>query len=306
MKFLFRRWRKQHHAAAATAEDNIGGDGHTWPAELSDDARKLLRELAAKYPHHHISSARPQPANNINLKPQHADLHSYISNMKRRLLAKKPPLPQTSDTSSTVAPPPSSKRRKSLRQHRFSRRRYLRECHGTNLPQLVIMLSLFMLVNAGTITVNAGFLLPQTAINQDVGRKSNDLARKIDQDQPRLSALLQRRQALAKQAATLFSEFTLLADIRQDFNAFTQKLNTSDAIRFIQHTMEEQDSDLPQTRTLVLTLEAESPYLNWLDHRNQMIRQHGGIHILNEAYSAPAGKNYITIQVKMAKTGRLK
>ncbi|XDZ66749.1 hypothetical protein AB8880_04975 [Alphaproteobacteria bacterium LSUCC0684] len=312
MKFLFRQKSEGKNHTAGDLNDVMDKKNHPGPAELSRDAEQLLKRLEEKYgePESNQPSQQKEehlkPVNSINIDSKIIDKNEINLNSKFLFFRRRPKAGTLRPKGKQPCQTTTTAHRKPLQQYRFSRRRYLRECNGTNIPQLVFTLSIFLFINAGTIIINTVFFIPETKINQDIGKQSGDLAQQINSDQPRLSALLKRRQSLAQQAETSFAAFETIPDIRKTFSAMAHQLSTAPQAKLRHHRIEEKDNDLPGTKTLALTLEVETAFLDWLALRDQLKDMSGGAQILEETLIAPPEKSTLNIHIRLAKTGRLK
>ena len=99
--------------------------------------------------------------------------------------------------------------KKKLLQPRFSRRRFLRDYRGTNLLTVIMLFLIVTGMNIGTIITNVSVLIPQTVQNQRAGEESQTFLQKIDRDQPKLAALLKRRQKMNQDVEMVSAEILI-------------------------------------------------------------------------------------------------
>lgn len=196
--------------------------------------------------------------------------------------------------------------KKKLVQLRFSRRRYLRDYRGTNLLTVILLFITLLGFNLGTIITNVSVLLPQTVENRRAGEESQTFLRKIDRDQPKLAALLNRRQKMNAEVETVLQDFDTVSAIREDFANFITALEDSPGINLISQQINEETGELPNVSVVGVSLELETSFLLWLRLRNKMLREIGEINITDEVIIAPPGVPQININVSFSKPGRTK
>jgi len=295
MKFLFRKNPEGTDPPAPAGGINVDGMSAANQHGMSDDAQRLLARLAKKYETPDLNG-KSVTTDEVNMpkSPSGKKIRFFGHRKNNKDKDKKD---QAEKTKSAAKP-------KARQQHRFSRRRYLREYNGNTLLSLVLTVALFLLLNAGTIIINTVFLIPETNFNQDIGKQSGNLARQIEEDQPKLARLLKRRLALSRQAEKSFDEFTQLDNIRNTFSRMVQYLNASGGIKLLQHNIQEQDTELQGIRTLVLSLDAETTFLDWMTLRGELTKMSGGADIIEEGFIAPPGKSTLTVHIRMARSGR--
>ena len=196
--------------------------------------------------------------------------------------------------------------KKKLLQPRFSRRRFLRDYRGTNLLTVILLFLVVTGMNIGTIVTNVSVLIPQTVQNQRAGEESQTFLQKIDRDQPKLAALLKRRQKMNQDVEMVLKDFDTVSKIREDFANFITSLDENPSVNLISQQINENASELPDVSVVGVSLEIETSFLLWLRLRNNMVRQVKEVNITDEVIIAPPGVPQINIQVTFSKPGRTK
>ena len=196
--------------------------------------------------------------------------------------------------------------KKKLLQPRFSRRRFLRDYRGTNLLTVILLFLVVTGMNIGTIVTNVSVLIPQTVQNQRAGEESQTFLQKIDRDQPKLAALLKRRQKMNQDVEMVLKDFDTVSKIREDFANFITSLDDNPSVNLISQQINENASELPDVSVVGVSLEIETSFLLWLRLRNNMVRQVKEVNITDEVIIAPPGVPQINIQVTFSKPGRTK
>ncbi|MGC6485947.1 MAG: hypothetical protein ACON4P_09795 [Candidatus Puniceispirillales bacterium] len=196
--------------------------------------------------------------------------------------------------------------KKKLVQLRFSRRRYLRDYRGTNLLTVILLFIVLLSFNIGTVFTNVSVLIPQTVDNRRAGEESQTFLRQIDRDQPKLAALLSRRQKMNAEVEEVLQDFDTVSEIREDFANFITLLDDNPGINLVSQQINETGGDLPDVSVVAVSLELETSFLLWLRLRNKMLREIGEINITDEVIIAPPGVPQINISVSFSKPGRTK
>ena len=196
--------------------------------------------------------------------------------------------------------------KKKLLQPRFSRRRFLRDYRGTNLLTVIMLFLIVTGMNIGTIITNVSVLIPQTVQNQRAGEESQTFLQKIDRDQPKLAALLKRRQKMNQDVEMVLQDFDTVSKIREDFANFITNLEDNPNVNLISQQINENASELPDVSVVGVSLEIETSFLLWLRLRSNMVREVNEVNITDEVIVAPPGVPQINIQVTFSKPGRTK
>ena len=196
--------------------------------------------------------------------------------------------------------------KKKLLQPRFSRRRFLRDYRGTNLLTVIVLFLIVTGMNIGTIVTNVSVLIPQTVQNQRAGEESQTFLQKIDRDQPKLAALLKRRQKMNQDVEMVLRDFDTVSEIREDFANFITNLEDNPNVNLISQQINESGSELPDVSVVGVSLQIETSFLLWLRLRNSMVREVKEVNITDEVIVAPPGVPQINIEVTFSKPGRTK
>ena len=94
-------------------------------------------------------------------------------------------------------------------------------------------------MNIGTIVTNVSVLIPQTVQNQRAGEESQTFLQKIDRDQPKLAALLKRRQKMNQDVEMVLRDFDTVSEIREDFANFITNLEDNPNVNLISQQINE-------------------------------------------------------------------
>ena len=128
---------------------------------------------------------------------------------------------------------------------------------------------------------------------------------KIDRDQPKLAALLKRRQKMNQDVEMVLQDFDTVSKIREDFANFITNLEDNPNVNLISQQINENASELPDVSVVGVSLEIETSFLLWLRLRNNMVREVNEVNITDEVIVA-ARRAQINIQVTFSKPGRTK
>ena len=194
--------------------------------------------------------------------------------------------------------------KKKLQQLRFSRRRFLRDYNGSHILAVIFVFILLVGFNGGTIFANVSVLIPQTKINQDAGKQALAFRNQIERDTPKLSGLLNQRQANNKRVNEALEAFATTTEIRNDFSAFINELDEDPRIEISEQTIVAETNDLPKVENITVSFKAKTNFLLWLQFRNKFIRRIGEINVIEETITAPPNVPTVDITIKMSRPGR--
>ena len=287
------------------------------PAASIDDA---AQKQAAKNPDPLVQSAAPDVPLGGETKAEHATPEALINPFSLVNIQRGAAMGAVMTKDTTAAQNTTSSHRngqshverstvsykKKLLQPRFSRRRFLRDYRGTNLLTVIMLFLIVTGMNIGTIITNVSVLIPQTVQNQRAGEESQTFLQKIDRDQPKLAALLKRRQKMNQDVEMVLQDFDTVSKIREDFANFITNLEDNPNVNLISQQINENASELPDVSVVGVSLEIETSFLLWLRLRNNMVREVNEVNITDEVIVAPPGVPQINIQVTFSKPGRTK
>ena len=194
--------------------------------------------------------------------------------------------------------------KKKLQQLRFSRRRFLRDYNGSHILAVIFVFFLLIGFNGGTIFANVSVLIPQTKINQDAGKQAAAFRNQIERDTPKLSGLLNQRQANNKRVNEALEAFATTTEIRNDFSAFINELDEDPRIEISEQTIVSETNDLPKVENITVSFKAKTNFLLWLQFRNKFIRRIGEINVIEETIIAPPNVPTVDVTIKMSRPGR--
>ena len=175
-----------------------------------------------------------------------------------------------------------AKLRKKLAKTRFSRARYLREANGNAIAGVVLWVFVILIFTVGPFMLNTTYLIPTTNENLRIINEVDSLKRSVRQNQPQISAMLEKRKQKEAQIASFTTSFTPQAQAQAQLESLVTQLEdagmelTEKAITPL---------GLPAQRIVgtTLTISAEGDYLDWLRIRNKFIRSQRAVSMPSES-----------------------
>ena len=175
-----------------------------------------------------------------------------------------------------------AKLRKKLAKTRFSRARYLREANGNAIAGVVLWVFIILIFTVGPFMLNTTYLIPTTNENLRIINEVDNLKRSVRQNQPQISAMLEKRKQKEAQIASFTTSFTPQAQAQAQLESLVTQLEdagmelTEQAITPL---------GLPAQRIVgtTLTISAEGDYLDWLRIRNKFIRSQRAVSMPSES-----------------------